>query len=894
VVLTPGTRLGAYEINTHIGAGGMGEVYRATDTKLKRHVAIKILPPPLAGDHDRLARFRREAEVLASLNHPHIAGIYGVEESGDVFALVMELVEGEDLSQRISRGAIPLDEALPIAKQIADALEAAHEQGVVHRDLKPANIKVREDGTVKVLDFGLAKFMEATVPATVGSLTQSPTITTPAMTMAGVILGTAAYMSPEQAKGRPADKRSDIWAFGCVLYEMLTGKRAFDGEDVSDALAAVLRADPDWTLLPAATTESVRAMVKGCLDKDRKRRIGDIAVPLFVLGHPSVGASAKTAGGRDVWRYAVTAALVAVVTSALVAVAASRYRHSAGPAVARFSIMMPEGQVMGSGRGGLAALSPDGSQIAYVASGQLRVRSMSEFTDRVVAGADGVGLQSPVFSPDGRWIVYYASRTLKRIATGGGAAVTLCSVDEGPYGITWHADDIVFGALGKGVMRVSASGGTPEKLVRLNGDEEANAPQLLPGGRSVLFTLAEGSTGSRWERASIVVQSVASGERKVLVRAANYARYVPTGHLVYAVGGVLLAVPFDLARLEVTGAPVPVIEGIRRSNNTGVVHFSFSDSGSLVYVPGPASVSRQAANLVLVDPAGHVELLKLPPGPYEHPRLSPDGTKIVFGTDDGQNADVTVGDLAGSSAPRRLTFAGRNRFPIWTPDGHRVTFQSDRGGDGGIYWQPADGSGDAERLTTADSDASHAPESWSPTGDGLLFSITKGPSVTLWSYSTRTKQIARVDAIQSTLPTNAAFSPDGRWVAYTTNEQGRFGLYARPFPPTNAKFLVSPDQGIAPVWSHDGRELYFNFPGQLMKTTVTTQPTFSVSTVVPMPTARGGIDMAWPAQRMYDIAADGRMLGISPFGQADPGRSGTEIRVVLNWTEELKQRVPTR
>jgi hypothetical protein len=363
---------------------------------------------------------------------------------------------------------------------------------------------------------------------------------------------------------------------------------------------------------------------------------------------------------------------------------------------------------------------------------------------------------------------------------------------------------------------------------------------------------------------------------------------------VYAVGGILLGVPFDPVRLQISGAPVPVIEGVRRSNNTGAVHFSSSDNGALVYVPGPAYASRASATLALVDRDGHAELLKLPPGPYEHPRLSPDGTTIVYGTDDGKDADVAVLDLAQTSAPRRLTFGGKNRFPIWTSDSRRVTFQSDRGGDNGIYWQAADATGVAERLTTADSGASQAPESWSPTGEVLLFSVTKNASVSLWSYSARTKHVAQVDAIQSALPTNATFSPDGRWFAYTASERGRYGLYVQPFPPTGAKVLVSADQGIAPVWSHDGRELFFNFPGQLMKSAVTTQPTFTVSLPIALPSARGGVDMSWPGQRTYDVTPTGNVLGVMPFGQPVGAPIGTEVRVVLNWFEELKARVATK
>jgi eukaryotic-like serine/threonine-protein kinase len=547
MALSPGTRLGPYEILSAIGSGGMGEVYRARDTQLKRQVAIKVLADSFSQDPDRLARFQREAEVLATLNHPNIAAIYGLEKADGITGIVLELVEGQTLADRIARGPVPLDEALPIAKQIAEALEAAHEQGVVHRDLKPANIKVREDGAVKVLDFGLAKLLDSDAVASTQTrgfspgLTNSPTITTPAMTMAGVILGTAAYMSPEQVKGRPADKRSDIWAFGCVLYEMLAGRRAFEGEDVSDTLAAVLRGEPDWTALPNNAPASVRALVRRCLQKDRMKRTGDIAAALFVLEEPSVdgpGMIATPPAGRAAWLRVIPLVAAAAATFALTSLMWREWRPSfTPPTVARFTFALPEGQqfTFAGTQAPVLAISPDGTQIVYAVNQGLFLRSISGLEPRAVPGSEGAQLY-PTFSPDGRSIAFVGtvrrpsegagrSNALKRIAVIGGAPVTLCAITF-PSGISWGNDGILFGEPGKGVMRVSASGGTPELLVRLNDRELAHDPRMLPDGETVLFTLAKSAAQGVEDKGQVVVESLKSHRRTTLVSGASSARYL--------------------------------------------------------------------------------------------------------------------------------------------------------------------------------------------------------------------------------------------------------------------------------------------------------------------------------------------------------------------------------
>ena len=555
--LSPGTRLGPYEIAAQIGAGGMGEVYRATDTTLARQVAIKVLPTVFSQDPERLARFEREAKTLAALNHPHIAQIYGLEISSGMRALVMEFVEGEDLSQRIARGPIPLDDALPIARQMAEALEVAHEQGIVHRDLKPANIKVTPDGVVKVLDFGLAKLTQVQAVATPAHVTESPTITSPAMlTGAGMILGTAAYMSPEQAAGRPADKRSDVWAFGVVLYEMLTGKRAFDGGGVSETLAAVLRGEPDWDALPATTPAPIDKLLRGCLQKDRKERVPDIAVARFEIKDALAmrGASRLRAEGlvaatepRPRWRRALPAAAAAVVTGALVgAVMWTFDTPLPPPPVTRFAFMLGEGQQFTNAGRQLIAISPDGAQMVYVANRQLFLRLLSDFQARPIPGTENAqGVSNPAFSPDGRSIAFWsaADRTLKTIAVSGGTAVMICPA-ENPTGMSWGEDGILFGGQGStGIMRVPANGGQPELLIDVKDGELAYGPRRLPGSEWVMFTIGATPTAEGWDNAQIVVQSSKSGERRTLVSGGSDARYASTGHITYAVGGIIFAVP---------------------------------------------------------------------------------------------------------------------------------------------------------------------------------------------------------------------------------------------------------------------------------------------------------------------------------------------------------------
>ncbi len=619
--LEVGTTLGVYEVLAAIGAGGMGEVYKARDTKLDRDVALKILPDAFVNDPERLARFQREAKVLASLNHPNIAAIYGLEESGDSPALVLEYVPGPTLQDRIAKGPIPLDEALPIARQIAEALEAAHEQGIIHRDLKPANVKVKDDGTVKVLDFGLAKALQPELSDL--DAANSPTMTmTAAATKMGVIMGTAAYMSPEQARGKTVDKRADIWAFGVVLFEMLTGRQAFGGTDISETLAAVLKTDLDLDGLPADTPRALRRALSRCIQKDRSHRsrdIGDVRLDLDEALAAPIEETVTTAplAQPALWQRPVPLALTALLLVGVSVLIAWNLRTPPPRLVTRFSMVLPAGQQLTTPQGRqTVALSPDGTRVAYITNNELYLRPMNEEAATLMRGTDGA--RSVVFSPDGQWIAFVQGGQLKKVAVTGGASVTVCEVGN-PRGVSCEADDTIFFTGIDGIHRVSADGGTPELVVdTTDAIDNGPAPQLLPGGQALLFALRP--PGANFDQSQIVAQRLDTGEQHVLLEGGTSPRYVSTGHVVYAQGGTLFAVPFDLDKLEVTGGPVSLVEGVRQSGNTGNAYFSVSQTGSLVYVPDRGT--RNLRTLVWVDREGQEEAVAAEPRNYVYPRIS--------------------------------------------------------------------------------------------------------------------------------------------------------------------------------------------------------------------------------------------------------------------------------
>jgi eukaryotic-like serine/threonine-protein kinase len=891
--LAAGLRVGCYEITGKLGAGGMGEVYRAKDTRLGRDVALKALPESVTQDPERLARFRREAQVLAALNHPHIAGIYGLEETDEHRFLVLEFVDGETLAARIERGPLPWDEAITFAKEIAEALEAAHERGIVHRDLKPANIALTAKDRVKVLDFGLARATDAGSGDSAAAI-NSPTITSPAMlTQVGVVLGTAAYMSPEQARGRVADTRSDIWAFGCVLFEMLAGRRAFEGDEVSDTLAAVLRSDPSWDALPPSVPPHLRTLLKGCLERNHRERISDISTALFVLKQePPAALAVSTQAPASAWKPAwPLAALLAAGAAALGAAAGIVLWPRPSPPevrVARFELPMTDGRVLTLTRRAVA-VSPDGSHIAYTADGRIYIRPIAGAEAKPLAGADPGIL--PAFSPDGQSIVFWANAELKRIAIAGGVPVSVCTTTPAaPFAVVWDASGILFDQRDTrqaGIVRVSPDGGPPQPLVRFTEkDVLLQKLQLLPDGDTVLFSLTRSDA---WSTGDVFVQSIRTGERKTIVEGAVDPHYLPTGHLVYLVGGTLMMRPFDVHRKEPTGGPVPVIEGVRRS---GGANFAVSDSGVLAYVPGPALMGQD--NVIVYDRQGNVTALPLPRGAYQHPRVSPDGKWLAVETHDGKETAISLYELSGANAIRRLTYGGNNRVPVWSADGTRVAFQSDREGDRAIFWQPVDG-GPAERLTRPEAGTIHTPESWARGSDVLLFSATKDVETTLWAFSSSGRNASRFGNMTSYGgPTNAVFSPDGRWIAYTVAlpDSTEGWTYVEPFPPTGTRHQIA--RGGRPAWARNGKdpELFFvPAPGQFMAVTVRTQPTFGFTNPINVPRR---FAVAYPGNpRPYDLLPDGRFVTVAAAG--DSGTQGPpRIQVVLNWFEELKRKPPSR
>ena len=888
--LTTGQRIGVYEVTAAIGAGGMGEVYRAHDTTLNRDVALKVLPDLFADDPERLARFQREAEVLASLNHPNIAQIYGLEQTDGVKALVLELVEGPTLAGRIAQGAIPLDEALPIAKQIAEGLEAAHEAGVIHRDLKPANIKVNPDGVVKILDFGLAKALEP--DRSEEDIANSPTMTA-AATRAGIIMGTAAYMSPEQAKGKAVDKRSDIWAFGAVVYEMLTAKRAFAGEDVSDTLAAVLRADPDWGALPSDTPPRIRRVLRRCLERDRANRLRDAGDARIEIHDATTDSESDTTGTTAAaplawWQEPMSIGLGAlglvVVTGLAVWNLNGAPEPTPGPII-RFAIVLPQDQRLTSPSHHQLAVSADGAHVVYVANGQLQMRSMQALDPTPIPGTEGGA--EPFFSPDGAWIGFRQAGQLKKVALAGGVPTTIVDLQGGMlWGASWASDDAILISQPEGIVQVSANGGTPKVLIPFDdaNSEAGRQPQLLPGGQAVLFTHRPLEVND-WTQAEVVVQTLETGERRVLVDRGTDARYVPTGHLVFAQEATLLAVPFNLERLEVTGGPVSLVENMSFRGQSGAAQFGVSNSGALVYLPR-TNLDR---TLVWVDRSGEETSVSEDAREYRYPRLSPDGTRIAVAVLDADRPDLWVRDL-GRGTMTRLTFhESADAYPVWTPDGERAVFLSTRDG-GGLFWKRADGTGQVERLSPEL--GAPLPSAVSPDGTTLLYAA-QHPE-TSWdieALSLTGERTSRRVLNEPFVQHWARLSPNGRWLAYQSNESGRHEVYVRPFPDVETgKWQVSTTGGVHPVWNQDGRELFYQSGAWMLAVPLETEPAFTPSAperLFERPLISGG-------GRHWDISRDGqRFLMHKEADTTDSGSPRAQMQVVLNWLEELKARVPT-
>jgi serine/threonine-protein kinase len=905
-----GRRIGSFDVGPLIGAGGMGEVYRGRDTKLNRDVAIKVLLPAVANDAERLARFNREAQVLASLNHPNIAHIHGIAEGESGPLLILEFVDGPTLADRLANGALPIDEAMAIAKQIADALEAAHERGIIHRDLKPANIKVDDSGTVKVLDFGLAKALDPTASQG-GQLENSPTITSPAMTQAGLILGTAAYMSPEQAKGRVVDKRTDVWAFGCVLYEMLTGKRAFEGEDVTDTIAAVVRAEPDWSALPDTTPPQARLLIRRCLDKDRRTRIGDISVARFLLSEPVIpGSDTKPSLTKPSVARAGALAIAAMALGAAVvaAIAWSLWPRPAAGKVARFTLKpIAPFPLIVQGTDRDVAMAHDGSFFVYRSSSNspahLVVRSLSAIDGRDLEGTNGARL--PAISPDGKWVAFFAAGQLRKVPISGGPASRLCEVDGGPRGISWGDDgNIVFSATRNGaLLRVGPDGGEPVAITKPADGIVHSSPFVLPGSKAVLYTARTAANTSP----SIRVVDLQTGNERALVDTGQDPAYVSGGLMLYVTApsvadgsriGSLRAIRFDSHRLEITGDSVAIEDQIF-VGPTGVSNFSASHAGDIVYVPGSAATGPTLQReLVWVDRAGREYPIKAPRRAYASLRLSPDGSKAVLDARDQTN-DIWIWDFARETLTALNISPAQDMAPIWTAEGKRIIWTATRVSSiPNLYWQSADGTGTPEPLST--STGNQFPTSATPDGRYTIYFGTggrlQGTDIYQFDMSDSARRSEQIIGSPS-LEMGGEISPDGRWIAYHSDETRERQVIVRPFPNVNeGRTQISTDGGSRPAFSRRGDELfYLDRNGFLTAVPFTTKGTTLVpgapKTILRTAYLAGssalGLDL-----RAYDVSPDGkRFLMIKDDASSDQSANAPEMVVVLNLASELRSRL---
>ena len=873
-------------------------MYRARDTKLNRQVAIKVLPEVYASDPDRVARFHREAQAIAALNHPNIAAIYDLAESGSTKYLVLELIEGETLADRLRRGPVTPEEALTIIKQVLEALEAAHERGICHRDLKPANIKITTDGVVKVLDFGLAKFMQS--PGSTPNVSNSPTLSVVG-TLPGVILGTAGYMSPEQAKGYEADHRSDIFSGGCILYELLSGRQAFEGETASEILAGVLKSAVDFGKLPPRLNPRLIELLRRCLEKSPKKRwhaAADVRVEVeSLIGRAEVRDEVPHSTARPLWRRAAPILATALVAGVISGGAAWMLKPEPHRPIVRLSLPLPAVGLPILGRN-VIALSPDGMQMVYAANNRLYLRPLAELEPREIAGSNlrGVAL-SPVFSPDGESLAFWSQSdsTIKRLSRHGGAAVTVCRVPA-PYGMSWSEHGIVFGLLSQGIFRVQPAGGEPELIAPVDAGEIGSTPIMLPDGKAVMFALRKDSQPA--DSGAIVVHEF-GGTRQTIIDGGADPRLLPSGHLLFARAGNVLAVRFDVRTRRVAGGPVPVLEGVRRGTvspsgpTTGTAHYSFSNTGTMVYLAGSSlepSEGPATHDLALFDAKGLVKAFGVSPRGYTVPRVSRDGRFVAVEVVDPKETDIWIYEIAEGRTPQRLTFGGHNRSPVWSSDGRWVMFQSDRDGDRAIFRQPADGSGQAERLTKPEPGAEHAPLSASPDGAHLLFSLLKNES-TLWILSLSDRTVVRFGNETSTERTDGAFSPDGKWIAYQMRETGKpRQVFLKPFPDTTATYLVA--AGGHPFWSAKGDAIIINSgPGTSHRVPLIRTP--RVTFGPPQPISRTGRREQNPATgaRTLDTMPDGtHFLGIS-IGA--PGvEEAPQINVVVNWFDHIDRLLP--
>jgi len=890
VNLQSGVRLGVYEIVEPVGAGGMGEVYRARDTKLNRDVAIKVLPEIFVADRERVLRFEREAQVLAALNHPHIAQVHGAIESPP--ALVMEFVEGEDLASRIERGALPVREALTIAAQMADALAAAHDRGIVHRDLKPANIKVTDDGAVKVLDFGLAKALE-TAPAASAARMDSPTITSPAaMTRMGVILGTAAYMSPEQAKGKTVDRAADLWAFGAVLYELLTGKAAFEGETVTDVLAAVVMRDPEWTALPKAVPPAVARLLRRCLERDRRRRLADAGEARFqieeALAAPRADATVAPAL-RPAWGRSYVPWIIAGISLLAAATFAWPRATEIRPVITHVSVEGPRRGTISTVLRPALSVSHDGRFIVFVGTtngvDRLYVRDGQQFEPRLLEGTEGAS--NPAISPDDRWVAFATANKIYKIAAAGGAKTELATVND-PRGLSWESNRALLitpNWIG-GIIRVSASGGAPEAVtVPVSGKERTHRwAQMLPGGRVVMFTVGDFNNPDNYLNARIDAQVLATGERRTLINGAEMARYVPTGHLIFARAGSLYAVRFDANSLEVGDVSEGLLQGLSGDPTTGAAHFDVSESGTLAYVAsgGDQSATRPA----VMNRAGQSVYLDVPAGAYADPAVSPDGRRVAMSVIAGGGRDIWIYH-ADRRTFTRATFGGQNVTPLWSADGASIYYVTlDPSESSSTIWRrAADGSREPERLATLP----HRLYLNAITRDGraALFdhshAATRASDISYIAFDSSAKERPLVSTPAEEFA--GRLSPDGRWLAYESNESSRAEVYVRPADSAaGGRWQISTTGGREPKWSPDGRTLFYRFDNVLWSVAI--EPGAGFQSGVPVQVLTNVYDPRIETGIAYDVYPDGRFLMIR---LADEQAVSDTIRLVVGWLDGLRR-----
>ena len=898
-MITLGTKLGRYEVRSKIGEGGMGEVYRAFDPKLNRTVAIKVLPGALSADSNRLSRFEQEAQAIGALNHPNILAVYDVGTHANSPYVVSELLRGQPLRERLANGPIPQRQAIDFALQIAGGLMAAHERGIVHRDLKPDNIFVTEDDRVKILDFGLAKLIDRFVDG----LGQSDVPTRRLMTDSGVVMGTVGYMSPEQVRGQTLDHRSDIFAFGAVLYEMLSGQRAFQrGSDV-ETLNAILKEEPgELSEANNSFSRPVDRIVRHCLEKNPDRRFqsaGDIAFALENLSTTSTRSPPQqiqsSPGLRWRLHWLIAGALLVALAGGVAGWLLSRAPHSVATPLTRFALTLPASTPLATSQRPAVAFSPDGTRLVYVAgvggSTQLYLRQMDQFESTPIPGTEGGS--GPFFSPDGQWLGFFTYNKLKKVSLKGGAPLILCNASPVSRGASWGPDDTILfiQAHSEGISRISASGGNPQIVTTPNaqqGEVGHYWPEILPGGKHVLFTIA---TAGNFDEAYIAVQSLETGARQALVRGGSHAHYVPTGHLVYVRAGSLMAVPFDLGRLKVAGTPVPVIDKVMVARESGAGHFSFSSSGSLVYASGDAAVTERS--LLWVDRRGATRALSDIQRQFHNPSLSPEGQRVavmIYGT----NQDVWIYEFTRGTLTR-LTFDGSEDWgPIWTPDGKRVAFTSVKpGAFPNVFWKPADGTGTEEQLTTGNNPKFTG--SWSPDGKTLAFSAFGSEGDTSTGNDILVLSLEGDYQPRPFLRTTFSeygpeFSPDGHWLAYVSNESGRNEVYVQPFPGPGAKQQISTEGGTSPVWARNGRELFYRHDDKMMAVGISLQPEFTAAT--PRFLFAGKYDEAGlpDEPRNYDVTPDGQRFVMVKASEQPAVPS--QLNIVVGWFAELKSRVP--